>query len=285
MTDLQKIEGCLTACGILAFGVAPFTPDLLLPSHAKRSSDRQPDFKHAKSVIVCVFPYYAGAFEHRNLSLYAMLPDYHAIIMQKLTKAVNVLSGMFVGCSFHPYVDISPLCEVQAAVSAGLGVRGLHTQLISPKWGSLVFLGELVTDAAFFTPNTGQSRIDCEGCQRCVAACPTGALHDGLLDAEKCRSAITQKKGGLTPWEEEQVAQGGLVWGCDICTLACPHNAHLSVTPIREFTRDVSPVLTEQNLDALLINRAFSWRGKEVIARNLKILLKTNQKEGCRYDL
>ena len=147
-----------------------------------------------------------------------------------------------------------------------------------PIWGSLVFLGELVTDAALDTTGTGQSRIDCEGCQRCVAACPTGALHDGLLDTAKCRSAITQKKDSLTPWEEEQIALGGLAWGCDICTLACPHNAHIPITPIGEFTRGVSPVLTEQNLDALLMNRAFSWRGKEVLARNLRILAKPTER-------
>ena len=284
MTDLQKIEGCLTDSGISAFGICPFTPELLQPSHAKRALDRQTDFKRAKSVIVCAFPYYVGDFQQRNLSLYAMPPDYHAIIMQKLTMAANALSGVFAGSSFRPYVDVSPLCEVQAAVSAGLGVRGLHTQLICDQWGSMVFLGELVTDAVFFAPSAGQ-RIDCEGCQQCVAACPTGALHDGLLDTAKCRSAITQKKGSLTRWEEEQIAQGGLVWGCDICTLACPHNAHLSVTPICEFTCDVSPVLTEQNLDALLINRAFSWRGKEVLARNLRILAKTNRKDCFRHDL
>jgi epoxyqueuosine reductase QueG len=284
MTDQQKIKECLTACGVSVFGITPFTPDLLLPSRAKHAVDRQFDLIHAKSVIVCAFPYYTGTFEQRNLSLYAMLPDYHAIVIQKLTRAADALSDLFAGFSFRPFVDMSPLCEVQAAVSAGLGARGVNTQLICEKWGSLVFLGELVTDAAFFATNTRQIQVDCQSCQKCVDACPTGALHDGLLDAAKCRSAITQKKGSLTPWEEEQITQGGLVWGCDICTLACPHNAHPPITPICEFVQDVSPVLTEQNLDALLADRAFSWRGKEVLARNLQILAKTNRKDG-HHDL
>jgi hypothetical protein len=42
--------------------------------------------------------------------------------------------------------------------------------------------------------------------------------------------------------------------------------------------------LTEQNLDALLADRAFSWRGKKVLARNLQILAKTNRKDG-HHDL
>jgi epoxyqueuosine reductase len=124
----------------------------------------------------------------------------------------------------------------------------------------------------------------CTGCRRCEAACPTKALHNGRLDPAKCRSAITQKKGALTPFEETQIAKGALAWGCDLCTLACPHNAQLPLTHVKEFTDGIVPVLTEQNADALLKNRAFAWRGKEVLLRNLR-LLKTNSRKEDLHDL
>ncbi|MEG1849046.1 MAG: DUF1730 domain-containing protein, partial [Oscillospiraceae bacterium] len=92
------------------------------------------------------------------------------------------------------------------------------------------------------------------------------------VDSARCRSAITQKKGVLCEAERREIAAGGLAWGCDLCTLACPHNQTDGMRRSDLFSCDVAAVLTEDNLDRLLQNRAFAWRGRAVLERNLSIL-------------
>jgi epoxyqueuosine reductase QueG len=90
---------------------------------------------------------------------------------------------------------------------------------------------------------------------------------------------LTQKKGELTPAEAAAIREGGLLWGCDACQLACPHNRRViragRDTPLPYFTEDRLPRLTGDVLSAMpdeaFYSRAYSWRGRPVIARNLRI--------------
>jgi len=67
----------------------------------------------------------------------------------------------------------------------------------------------------------------CDGCGRCVAACPTGALRsDGLVDARRCVSYNTiENRGELPP--DVVAAMRNRVFGCDACQEACPHNQNV----------------------------------------------------------
>jgi len=276
---LRELTALFSENGIPAFGVAAFRSDLLLAG--VRSAARLP--KAAKSVIVCAFPYYVGEPEGRNLALYAMLPDYHAVVLGMLEAACAGLRALRPGGTFVPFSDASPIDEVEAAVRAGLGARGQNGLLLGDGHGSLCFLGEIVTDVAL--PAIDQSRRCC-GCGACVRACPTGALSAEGFDRERCLSYLTQKKGALTAEQERLIRAGGLAWGCDRCLLACPKNRGVAPTPIAAFRGDVEPVLTAENLDRLLRNRAFAWRGRAVLERNLALLSRNesecNERDGSR---
>ena len=71
---------------------------------------------------------------------------------------------------------------------------------------------------------------------------------------------------------EEQVRQGGFAWGCDCCTNACPYNREPALTPVRALGEHLTPVVTRDNLDALLPVKSYGWRGKATILRNLEII-------------
>ena len=253
--------------GILSAGVRRFSDAPLLPG--VRSAARLP--KAAKSVLVCLFPYYAGDFPGRNLSLYAVIPDYHAVAGGMLEEACRCLSARFPGEAFAPFVDASPLDEVTAAERAGLGERGRNGQLLTAEYGSFVFIGEIVTTMEL-EPTPSERLNLCGGCRACLAACPTGALAGGMVRKERCRSHLTQKKGALSEQERREIAAGGFVWGCDRCTLACPRNQNPAPTPIEAFRKGAEPVVTGENLGRLLQNRAFSYRGRALLERNLAIL-------------
>lgn len=222
------------------------------------------------AVILLLLPYYAGDFPGRNLARYALADDYHRIAGEILQSVASALQAAFPGESFLPFVDSSPIPEVEAGALAGLGFPGRNGQLITPWYGSLAFLAEIVTTLPL--PQTGPREGNCGSCRRCLDRCPTGALTAAGLDKSRCRSYITQKKGELTPEEARQIRLGGLAWGCDICTDACPRNARPAVTTIPRLGQDLTPVLTPDNLPALIGRKSYGWRGEGVLRRNLAIL-------------
>ncbi len=224
------------------------------------------------SAIVMLLPYYT-AVPNTNISLYAVPDDYHAIAKSILGEIIAELQEHYPENLFLPFVDSSPLPEVELAWRAGLGFIGKNGQLITEEYGSMVFVCEIVTDLPL-SAQSAEMQNSCGNCNKCIDTCPSGALGDSSFLLDKCLSHITQKKGELTQSECEQIAQGGLAWGCDKCTLACPYNASLKTTPIAEFMQGVTPIITMDNYKELLPRKSFGWRGEKVIRRNLNLLSK-----------
>ena len=263
---LEEIARVLAAQGFDQWGVCAFAGLPLLPV---RSKNRLP--AGARSVIVILIGYYIGEYPNRNLSRYALVDDYHTVFGEKLRRAVENLWNLFKTHRFIQFVDASPIPEVLAAHRAGLGDIGQSGQLLSPVYGSRCFIGEIVTDLPL-PPFAGTPPKLCTGCGACVAACPTGALSPGGFQKARCRSQITQKKGELTSWEAEQVRLGGFAWGCDRCTDACPVNRDAALSRVPEFYENVVSRLTAENVGRLCAQKAYGWRGENVLLRNLALL-------------
>lgn len=225
----------------------------------------------ARSVIVLLFPYYTGEHPKKNISRYAMIPDYHLVAGAYLKQLCQLLQAEFPDHAFEAFVDNSPLREVSCGQAAGLGVIGDNGLLIHPVYGSYVFLGEIVTDLAL-TPSKPLGE-GCLHCGKCRKACPQGALQEnGSVELSRCRSHISQKKGELTELEQKQLLDGGLIWGCDICNDICPMNQTPALTPIPEFLASVTPWMDEESILSLLDSRPFNYRGKKTILRNYQLL-------------
>lgn len=116
-----------------------------------------------------------------------------------------------------------------------------------------------------------------------MRACPSHCLEG---EAHPCISALTQKKGVLTQDETDRLRAHPLIWGCDICQTVCPCNrAVLSGghdTPIAWFREQRIPHLSTSVLDSMsdeeFQSRAFSWRGRKVLHRNLDLKEQTDTK-------
>ncbi|MBR6782831.1 MAG: epoxyqueuosine reductase [Clostridia bacterium] len=247
------------------------------------------------TAILFVIPYLITSdvdHPYRNLSLYAVPRDYHGYIKELETTVLPSLQKMYPEHSFKLFSDHSPIYEVDAAARAGLGIIGTNGLLITPNYGSFVFIGEMITDADY-TAVTGHGTPDfpadppvCEQCGACVGACPMGCCD---RDRGNCLSALTQKKGVLTPEEETSILCGGLAWGCDICQLSCPHNIRViekgQDTTIPYFVEDRKLFLNSQQLSAMTNEafalRAYAWRGRAVISRNLALLEDQAREESC----
>lgn len=98
------------------------------------------------------------------------------------------------------------------AEAAGLGVRGIHRNVIHPRFGSHVVLGTVLTDAAIAEAEEGRP-LDynpCVECKLCVAACPVGAISPaGRFDFSACITHNYREfLGGFNEWAET-VADAG----------------------------------------------------------------------------
>ena len=222
-----------------------------------------------RSVIVFLVPYYTGE-ERRNISKYAISRDYHLFMRELFGRACPALSEKY-GALFCGYADSAPINEVKAAAYAGLGMRGDNGMLINEKYGSYVFIGAIYTDAVF--EYGGDKTSNCPHCGRCRAACP-------MKDGRECLSAVTQKKGELTDEEIAYIRRYGSAWGCDICADVCPYSKNAVKngvkTPIEFFYKDRTPYLTADVINGMtdeeFKSRAYAWRGKATVERNLSLL-------------
>jgi epoxyqueuosine reductase len=88
------------------------------------------------------------------------------------------------------------------AVAAGLGVMGLHRNVIHPKFGSFVLLATVLVDAEVSEYGQALDYNPCIDCKLCVAACPIGAIgKDGAFDALGCATHNYREfMSGFTDW-------------------------------------------------------------------------------------
>ena len=211
----------------------------------------------------------------RNISSYAVSRDYHFFFKSLFEAVIPLLQKAYPNYKFAGFTDHSPIDEIGACAKSGLGVIGKNHLLITEKYSSYVFIGEIITDAIL--PSQSMPIKGCIGCNKCKSACPIG------LDPMLCLSSLTQKKGELSKEEEKAIRNNGFIWGCDKCQEVCPHTKkafenNTIYSPIPFFNQDLTPTLSLETLDQMSDEefslRAYSWRGRKTIERNIKIFEK-----------
>jgi len=159
--------------------------------------------------------------ERGAVSVYAQGRDYHDVMKSRLKQL-----GRFIWDTYHHslkvFVDTAPLMEKPAAQQAGHGWQGKHTNLVSRRFGSWLFLGELLLSVDL--PPDEPESDHCGQCRACLDACPTDAFPAPYqLDARRCISYLTIEHAG--PIDREfRTALGNRIYGCDDCLAACPWN-------------------------------------------------------------
>ena len=209
----------------------------------EKRRDPQKVLPGAKSVIVLALNYFQGveadvspakdkaagtgaATAKGRIARYAWGEDYHHVIPRKLDELDKLLREF--GGEQKCYVDTGPILERDFAAEAGIGWQGKSTMLIDEKLGTWFFLAEILTTLEL--PPDSPVRDRCGTCERCINACPTGAITAPYkLDARRCISYLTIELKGAIPLELRPLI-GDRIFGCDDCLDACPWNRFAQVS-------------------------------------------------------
>jgi epoxyqueuosine reductase len=205
--------------------------------------------------------------------------DYHHVLRDRLAKLETFITERVADARMESMVDTGALVDRAVAQRAGIGWAGKNCAVITPEWGSWVYLGEMITNIPF--PADTSSRDECADCTLCIDACPTGALvGPGQLNSSRCISFVTQTKGVVEDELKRKI--GNRLYGCDTCQVVCPKNKGLNWTHQPELQPDpekvkplLIPLLTMSNKEFTeqYGQSASSWRGKKPIQRNAIIAL------------
>jgi epoxyqueuosine reductase QueG len=125
------------------------------------------------------------------------------------------------------------------AADAGLGRIGDNRLLITPRFGSRIGLGAVVTSKEMEeTPRPELPGEACNHCNRCITACPELALSPGELDLFRCRNVSGSVPGFIRPFVFRFIRSGERlpfsnrllnklasrkVNLCAGCLTSCPH--------------------------------------------------------------
>lgn len=205
--------------------------------------------------------------------------DYHTVLRNKLQLLEDFIKEKVPGAMAKSMVDTGELSDRAVAERAGIGWSAKNSMIITPEFGSYVYLGDMITNLPFEPDQPMEDQ--CGTCNKCVDVCPTGALvQGGQLNAKRCIAFLTQTKDFLP--DEFRTKIGNRLYGCDTCQTVCPKNKgmdfhfHEEMEPDPELAKPLlKPLLTISNRDfkETYGHVSGSWRGKKPIQRNAILAL------------
>ncbi|WP_088005726.1 tRNA epoxyqueuosine(34) reductase QueG [Indiicoccus explosivorum] len=217
--------------------------------------------------------------------------DYHTALRERLRLLEAFIAAHYPDARMRSMVDTGELSDRAVAERAGIGWSGKNSSIITPEFGSYVYLGEMITNLPFQPDEPMEDQ--CGDCRLCLDVCPTGALVEaGQLNAQRCIAFLTQTKGTLP--DEFRAKIGNRLYGCDTCQTVCPKNKGKANRIHEEFEPD--PEIAKPLLEPLLklSNREFkdrfghvsgAWRGKKPIQRNAILALAHFKEAGAAEAL
>ncbi len=161
------------------------------------------------------------------ISVYARNRDYHDLIKGRMKQLAGWLASR-AGGDVKVFVDTAPVMEKPLAAAAGVGWQGKHTNLVSRRFGSWLFLGEIFSTLELAPDNAETDH--CGSCRACLDICPTDAFPaPRQIDARRCISYLTIENKGPIP-RRLRAGIGNRIYGCDDCLAVCPWNKYAAVS-------------------------------------------------------
>lgn len=246
----------------------------------------------AKTILSIAFPYVYDEEEVKNgFSIYTKRYDYHRVVKQYLEQVCAYIESL--GGKAMCFVDSNTLPERYLAYLAGVGFIGRNNMVITEKYGSFVFLGEIITDLEIPCEDTRSfSQIkeykECGECKNCYRECPSKSINAARINPNICLSYLTQKKE-LS--DQEIGLLKGNLFGCDFCQLSCPYNERAKKGSLPEFATldymnegpEAYAGMDNKFFKEKMSKTSCGWRGKNVLRRNAILALGAKGEEISGY--
>lgn len=255
------------------------------PKSVKERIDPAITLKGCKGIITIAVPYNTGYDISSRVPIKGSLSrsswgrDYHKVVGDLLRELSRRLKSELDG-EYLPFADTGPLVDRELAYMSGLGYYGKNCCIITPGYGSYVFIGYILTSLEL-SSEVMPIESQCGDCRLCIDACPTGALEKpGVLNPKKCISYLTQTKD-IIPTELQR-RMGVKIYGCDTCQAVCPKNKGVNLSDITEFLPvktggfvDIEELLKMSKNEYIKKygDMAGNWRGRSVLIRNAIIAI------------
>jgi Fe-S-cluster-containing hydrogenase component 2 len=142
-------------------------------------------------------------FHHTGERVNEIARNIARTLEQKGVRALNPAMGFPMETDRFPG-KIWTISHKKVAEAAGLGVMGIHRNVIHPKFGNFILLGSILIDAEISSYDHPLDYNPCLECKLCVSACPVGAIKpDGHFDFSACYTHNYREfMGGFTDWVE-----------------------------------------------------------------------------------
>ncbi len=240
-----------------------------------------------KCIISIAFPYLTQTPDlwktERMISNYAWGEDYHHVIKKKLKKSIHEITEIIPKFRARAFVDSAPLPEKIIAAACGIGWIGRNSILITPQWGSYVFLAEIVCNLDLESTNPIDDK--CGNCDLCLLSCPNQAISGNrAINSRRCTSYLTIEKHGEFS-DEDGSRINHQLFGCDCCQLVCPWNENVMELANSPFACDpkwlklkISELaeLTQSRFEILKIKSPLKRLKLEGIHRNAHAILRNS---------
>ncbi len=190
----------------------------------QRLVDPASRLKTAASVVTAYLSYHTGEAPPAVPGLGTIAPytraNYYGALKSRLVQVAAAIQKEF-GAISRVSSNYVTLAEKPLAARSGLGFYGKNGIIITPRHGSYVVLGEIVTDLEI-EPDP-PLETNCGECDACMKACPTGAIEKpGRVNRGRCIQYIGERRGTVPHRIRE--AWDNRFYGCSTCQDVCPFN-------------------------------------------------------------
>jgi epoxyqueuosine reductase len=208
---------------------------------------------NVRSLICVALNYYTShqrpeGEEYGKISRYGWGRDYHKVMHKKLKSLSQWLEVQDKDIQTRYYADTGPIQDKVWAQRAGIGWIAKNGNVITLKYGSWVFLGEILTNLSLKADFPHAEH--CGTCTRCIEACPTSAITQPfVVDANRCIAYHTIENRAAQLPEAIASRLSGWVAGCDICQDVCPWNQRFAketnIAEFQPYPENIAPKLRE----------------------------------------